>query len=108
MAAWWRRSAPECFPDDKSWFAWRVLARIAPPIESLGPCEDCTPDYQARMVAERMCSKPNIKPGPAKLAAADEQTRLRQYEFLKSNLPKDLSPQEYEDQVRSIASALRI
>ena len=45
-------------------------------------------------------------PKLAKLANLDEATRWKQFEFLKANLPPDLSEQDRADRLRAIAKAL--
>jgi hypothetical protein len=53
--------APPCFPNDASLLAWRNMNHAVNtaglPTPS-GYCEDCTPDYQARMCAEGRCKYP--------------------------------------------------
>lgn len=53
--------APPCFSDDAQLLAWRNMnhaVHAAGLSNPSGYCEDCTPDYQARMCAEGRCKFP--------------------------------------------------
>ena len=51
------RGAPKCFTTQQ-WDEWRAMARYVAPSKANSFCEDCLPDYQARMVAEHRCEHP--------------------------------------------------
>ena len=46
---------PACFDSAEQWDGWRLLARIVPPNQKNGFCEDCTPSYKAEMVKQKRC-----------------------------------------------------
>jgi hypothetical protein len=58
-----REGRPECFDSDRQWQLWVEPARIAPPEPSMGVCEDCTQEYQAKMTAQGRCVNPNLTVG---------------------------------------------
>lgn len=50
---------PPCFPDHETWKAWVRLARLEPPGRA-GHCTDCSPTYQAQMIEQGRCERPDI------------------------------------------------
>ena len=56
------QGSPYCFPVDL-WVLWKQAARIArPPTCRFNPwCSDCTPEYQALMLAEERCGHPEVQ-----------------------------------------------
>ena len=52
---------PLCFDTMDQFRAWVAVARMAPPLNGMSVCADCTPEYQARMFAEHRCENGQIK-----------------------------------------------
>lgn len=48
---------PLCFRSLGDWQGYQDAARYTPVTASLGICEDCTPAYEAQMVAAGRCEK---------------------------------------------------
>ena len=46
---------PSCFTPDQ-WREWHSAARYAMPDKKSTYCQDCTPEYQARMILENRCA----------------------------------------------------
>jgi hypothetical protein len=53
-----KRYYPKCFQDSKQFQGWVSYARQAKPAPSHSYCEDCTPDFQAKMIMEKRCQYP--------------------------------------------------
>ena len=53
-----KRYLPKCFSDEKQFTGWVTYARQAPPAPAHSWCEDCTPEYQAKMIMEKRCMYP--------------------------------------------------
>lgn len=53
---------PACFDSDTQWAGWLDSARTAKTVmvENVH-CQDCSPDYQARMVAAKRCGNPTYQ-----------------------------------------------
>lgn len=51
---------PACFNSQEDWDGWRLIARKTYIDKRAGYCIDCTASYQARMVEEGRCEKPDI------------------------------------------------
>lgn len=49
---------PRCFTYDQ-WAYWHEAARLLSPGE-VGPCADCTPDYQSEMIRQGRCERPGV------------------------------------------------
>jgi len=52
------RYYPKCFEDAKQYQGWMSYARQAPPAPAHSFCEDCSPEYQAKMIVEGRCMYP--------------------------------------------------
>lgn len=52
---------PRCFDSQEQWDAWREVARQASPRDITTYCEDCSPDYQASMIAQGRCRWPTTQ-----------------------------------------------
>lgn len=52
---------PRCFPDRRSYVVWLQAAHYTGGCFDAGICTDCTAEYQARMLAERRCTQPNMR-----------------------------------------------
>lgn len=54
------RPKPECFPSEAQWREYEVFSLDAPDsrLQKAEPCNDCTPDYRARMAANGSCGRP--------------------------------------------------
>lgn len=50
-------TSPACFESQSQYDAWREAANVCRPRH--GYCEDCTPEYQARMIETSRCKYPN-------------------------------------------------
>ena len=48
---------PACFDSQAQYDSWREAANVCRPRH--GYCEDCTPEYQARMIETFRCKYPN-------------------------------------------------
>lgn len=48
---------PACFTP-RQWAEWKVFARQVKPSSRSGYCEDCTPEYQAKMTDAGRCGYP--------------------------------------------------
>jgi hypothetical protein len=53
-----KRYFPKCFSDDKQFTGWVTYARQAPPAPAHSFCEDCTPEYQGKMIQAKRCMYP--------------------------------------------------
>ena len=53
-----KRYFPKCFENDKQFTGWVTYARQAKPAPAHSFCEDCTPDFQAKMIREKRCAYP--------------------------------------------------
>ena len=53
-----KRYYPKCFQDSKQFQGWVSYARQAHPAPAHSYCEDCTPEYQAKMIMEKRCQYP--------------------------------------------------
>jgi hypothetical protein len=52
-------STPACFDSPEQYHAWKEMARMAP--VKLGPCADCTPDYQRQMIQQKRCENVHVQ-----------------------------------------------
>ena len=52
------RYYPKCFEDAKQYQGWMSYARQAPPAPAHSFCEDCSPEFQAKMIMEKRCMYP--------------------------------------------------
>ena len=52
------RFFPACFETRKQFQGWVTYARMAKPALAHSYCEDCTPDYQAKMILQKRCLYP--------------------------------------------------
>lgn len=52
-------SFPACFESKEQYRAWKEIA-VQVPVK-LGPCADCTPEYQAKMIRERRCENSHVQ-----------------------------------------------
>ena len=50
---------PPCFSTDKQYMEWKVLA-FRSNLKSFQICVDCTPAYQAEMMAVKRCQSPDV------------------------------------------------
>lgn len=50
---------PACFESQSQYDAWREAANVCRPRH--GYCEDCTPEYQSRMLWESRCKYPRTE-----------------------------------------------
>jgi hypothetical protein len=53
-----KRYFPKCFESEKQFQGWVSYARQAKPARAHSWCEDCTPEYQAKMITEKRCMYP--------------------------------------------------
>ncbi|NBW12325.1 MAG: hypothetical protein EBR82_30270 [Caulobacteraceae bacterium] len=53
---------PKCWPIEeiKNFNLWKDAARISMVNQKSSVCEDCTPEYQARMIDEGKCENPEV------------------------------------------------
>lgn len=53
---------PICWPIESldDYDLWRESALAAPPHPKSSICEDCTPEYQAKMIEQKKCENPEI------------------------------------------------
>lgn len=51
---------PICFTRPQ-YSEWLSAARKAPPTQSNGYCQDCTPQYKARMMTQGLCAHPGVQ-----------------------------------------------
>jgi len=49
---------PDCFSSRLEYLDWVHTARMHKPAEGHEYCEDCLPDYQAKMIRARRCQYP--------------------------------------------------
>lgn len=52
------RPTPLCFPDKQSWVEYEVVAVDIQNKRPANPCADCSPEYQAKQIAEKKCQHP--------------------------------------------------
>lgn len=52
------RYHPKCFDDAKQFTGWVSYARLAKPAPAHSFCEDCTPEFQSKMILEKRCMYP--------------------------------------------------
>ena len=52
------KTTPKCFDTAKQFTGWVAAARMSKPIPAHSYCEDCTPEYQAKMIVEGRCMYP--------------------------------------------------
>ena len=52
------KTTPKCFDTAKQFTGWVAAARMSKPIPAHSYCEDCTPDFQAKMIREKRCQYP--------------------------------------------------
>ena len=55
---------PKCFPSEQHFRIWQHAARLTGGCFEVGFCTDCTPEYKARMQAQRRCDHPEIQFAP--------------------------------------------
>lgn len=49
---------PACFPDRESYLLWlKAATRVR---ESASPCDDCTPEYEAKMLDAGRCFRGDV------------------------------------------------
>ncbi len=71
-----KHKAPPCFPDDETLFAWRNINHAVEESAPSGYCTDCTPDYQARMCAEKRCKFPETSFVPVAFGGVEGMRRV--------------------------------
>jgi len=52
------KTTPKCFDTAKQFTGWVAAARMSHPAPAHSYCEDCTPDFQAKMIRENRCQYP--------------------------------------------------
>jgi hypothetical protein len=52
------KTTPKCFDTLKQYKGWVAAARMSKPMLAHSYCEDCTPDFQAKMIREMRCQYP--------------------------------------------------
>jgi hypothetical protein len=52
------KTTPKCFDTLKQYKGWVAAARMSQPTPTHSYCEDCTPDFQAKMIREMRCQYP--------------------------------------------------
>lgn len=52
---------PSCFDSQEQFISWLQRCSGAVPAPSLAWCEDCTPEYQARMKRHGRCTRPYVQ-----------------------------------------------
>ena len=52
------KTTPNCFENAKQFAGWVAYARMSQPAPAHSYCEDCTPDFQAKMIREKRCQYP--------------------------------------------------
>lgn len=55
-----RNSTPKCFESKLQYQEWLTAARMSG-IPRCGPCSDCLPDFQAKMIAQDRCENPQVQ-----------------------------------------------
>lgn len=50
---------PSCFTVE-DWHRWHGQSRMQHTPKPHSPCEDCTPEYQAKMIAANRCDHPHV------------------------------------------------
>jgi hypothetical protein len=55
---------PKCFHNHQQFVIWMAAARNTGGCFEASYCTDCTPEYKARMLAEKRCDHPDIVFGP--------------------------------------------
>jgi len=52
------KTTPKCFDTAKQFKGWVDAARMSHPAPAHSYCEDCTPDFQAKMIRDKRCQYP--------------------------------------------------
>lgn len=54
---------PDCFDTEEQYRIWVTMAKVSHQFTKVQHCLDCTPEYQARMLAAGRCACPEIRFG---------------------------------------------
>lgn len=52
---------PACFDSAQQYREWKELARLSKVSPTNSYCNDCTPEYQSRMIVEGRCGYPTVR-----------------------------------------------